>query len=127
MKIKLAITFGVIIWFLTFVLSSIFNPLFTANVRNINIVVPIITILVTGLFGILYIRAIDTNEIVEGFLVGVIFVLVDIICDYIFYTFIPETIYIIGDYPLHVFSMIAITLLITTFLGYLAQMTIDLK
>ena len=39
----------------------------------------------------------------------------------------PETIYIIGDYPLHVFSMIAITLLITTFLGYLAQMTIDLK
>ena len=127
MKIKLAIIFGVIIWFLTFILSSIFNPIFTTNIHSANIVVPIITIIITGFFGILYIRAIDDNEIFEGFLAGIIFVLVDIICDYIFSTFIPETIYIIGDYPLHVFSMIAITLLITTFLGYLAQMTIDLK
>ena len=34
---------------------------------------------------------------------------------------------IIGDYPLHVISITIITLSITTFLGYLAQMNIDLK
>ncbi|MCQ2970283.1 hypothetical protein SAMN05216439_0339 [Methanobrevibacter gottschalkii] len=127
MKIKLAIIFGVLIWILTFVLSATFNPIFTTNVRNVNIVVPIITIIVTGFFGILYIRAIDTNEIVEGFLVGIIFVIIDIILDYIFIISLQKNLYIIGNYTLHVFSMITITLLITTFLGYLAQMTIDLK
>lgn len=127
MKIKLAIIFGVLIWILTFVLSATFNPIFTTNVRNVNIVVPIITIIVTGFFGILYIRAIDTNEIVEGFLVGIIFVIINIILDYIFIISLQKNLYIIENYTLHVFSMITITLLITTFLGYLAQMTIDLK
>ncbi|MGN0176536.1 MAG: hypothetical protein ACI389_01720 [Methanobrevibacter sp.] len=127
MKIKLAIIFGVLIWLLTFVFSSIFNPLFTANVHNVNIVVPIITIIVTGFFGILYIRAIDDNEIFEGLLVGIIFVIIDIILDYIFFINPQKEIYIIGYYPMHIFSMIILTLLITTFIGYLAQMTIDLK
>ncbi|WP_432645394.1 hypothetical protein [Methanobrevibacter sp.] len=127
MKIKLAIIFGVIIWFLTFILSSIFNPIFTTNIHSANIVVPIITIIITGFFGILYIRAIDDNEIFEGFLAGIIFVIIDIIFDYIFFIFPHKEIYIIGSYPMHLFSIIILTLLITTFLGYLAQMTIDLK
>ncbi len=127
MRLKLAIIFGILIWFLTFILSSLINPIFTANVRNINIVVPIITIIVTGFFGILYIRAIDTNEIVEGFLVGIIFVITDIVCDYIFFILPKNNIYIIGNYSMHIISTILLTLLITTFLGYLAQMTIDLK
>lgn len=127
MKIKLAIIFGVIIWFLTYVLTSILNPIFTDNLPNINIVVPIIIIIVTGFFGILYIRNIEKNEVIEGFLVGVIFIIIDAICDYVFFIIPHHEPLMIQDYPLHLISMIILTLLITTFLGYLAQMSIDLK
>ena len=127
MKIKLAIIYGIIIWFLTYVLSSILNPIFTDNLPNINIVVPIIIIIVTGFFGILYIRNIDENEVIEGLIAGIIFILVDIICDVVFLVIPNQKNMIFGDYQLHVISMIILTLLITTFLGYLAQMNIDLK
>ena len=127
MKIKLAIIYGILIWFLTYVLSSILNPIFTDNLPNINIVVPIIIIIVTGFFGILYIRNIDENEVIEGFLVGIIFIIIDMVCDYVFLIFSQHATIFIQDYPLHILSMTIITLLITTFLGYLAQMNIDLK
>lgn len=127
MKVKLAIIFGVLIWIISSVLSDIFNPFFTTNVRNLNIVVPIITILVTGFFGILYIRTIDENETNEGFLVGIIFVIIDFICDYVFFIIPQQNTFIIGNQTLHIISITVSTILITTFLGYLAQMTIDLK
>lgn len=126
MKLKLAIIFGILIWFITFVLTSILNPFFTDNLPNANIIVPLTSIIVTGFFGILYIRNIETNEVIEGFLVGIIFIIMDIICDNIFLAIQYKPV-IIHDYPLHVISMFIITLLITTFLGYLAQMKIDLK
>ena len=127
MKVKLAIIFGVLIWIISSVLSDIFNTFFTTNVRNLNIVVPIITILVTGFFGILYIRTIDENETIEGFLVGIIFVIIDFICDYVFFIIPQQNTFIIGNQTLHIISITVSTILITTFLGYLAQMTIDLK
>ena len=127
MKVKLAIIFGVLIWIISSVLSDIFNPFFTTNVRNLNIVVPIITILVTVFFGILYIRTIDENETIEGFLVGIIFVIIDFICDYVFFIIPQQNTFIIGNQTLHIISITVSTILITTFLGYLAQMTIDLK
>ena len=127
MKVKLAIIFGVLIWIISSVLSDIFNPFFTTNVRNLNIVVPIITILVTGFFGILYIRTIDENETIEGNLVGIIFVIIDFICDYVFFIIPQQNTFIIGNQTLHIISITVSTILITTFLGYLAQMTIDLK
>ena len=127
MKIKLAILYGILIWLITYVLSEIFNPIFTDNLPNINIVVPIIIIVVTGFFGILYIRNINKNEVIEGFLAGIIFIIMDVVCDYVFLILPHTKALITDDYPLHLFSMIIITLLITTFLGYLAQMKIDLK
>lgn len=127
MKLKLAIIFGILIWFLTYVLSEILNPLFTDNLPQINIIVPIIVIILTGFFGILYIRNINENEVIEGLIAGVIFILVDIICDVIFLVIPHQQNMTFGDYQLHVISMIILTLLITTFLGYLAQMNIDLK
>lgn len=127
MKLKLAIAYGIIIWFLTYVLSTILNPIFTDNIPHINIVVPITIIAITGFFGILYIRNIDKNEVIEGFLAGIIFIIMDIICDYLFLLLPQRQALIVEDYPLHLFSMIILTLLITTFLGYLAQMKIDLK
>lgn len=127
MKVKLAIIYGIVIWFLTYVLSAVLNPIFTDNLPNINIVVPIIIIIITGFFGILYIRNIDKNEVIEGFLVGIVFIIMDVICDYVFLILPNRHALIVDDYPLHLFSMIVLTLLITTFLGYLAQMKIDLK
>lgn len=127
MKIKLALIFGIMIWVIITVLSSILNPIFTDNLPNVNIVVPIIIILTTGFFGILYIRNIEKNEVIEGFFVGIIFIIVDVICDNIFLIWPQHTTPMIQNYPLHIFSMTILTLLITTFLGYLAQMKIDLK
>ena len=127
MKLKLAIIYGILIWIVSTILNEIFNPIFNANLPQVNIIVPIITIIVTGFFGILYIRHIETNEVIEGILVGIIFIIIDIILDYIIFILPQSGNLILGDYPLHIISITLITLLITTFLGYLAQMKIDLK
>ena len=127
MKIKLAIIFGVIIWFLTYALSEIFNPIFMAFIPYNQISTPLIMIIVTGFFGILYIRNIETNEVVEGMLAGMMFIIIDIIMDYIFFNLLGFNCVIFENYVYHLVSMIILTLLITTFLGYLAQMKIDLK
>lgn len=127
MKLKLAIILGILIWVLTYAFSQILNPLFTDNLPQINIVVPIIVIILTGFFGIIYIRNVNENEVIEGLIAGIIFILVDIICDVVFLVIPHQQNMIFGDYQLHVVSMIILTLLITTFLGYLAQMNIDLK
>lgn len=127
MKLKLAIIFGILIWAVSTILSDIFNPIFTANLPHVNIIVPIITIIVTGFFGILYIRNIESNEVIEGILVGMVFVIIDILLDYFVFILPKSTNLIFGNYPLHVISITVITILITTFLGYLAQMNIDLK
>ena len=127
MKLKNAIIYGVLIWTFTSVLTNIFNPIFTSDIPSVNIIVPIITIIVTGFFGILYIRTIDTNEVVEGVIAGMMFIIIDIILDYIVFILPQVNNVLIGDYPIHLISITIITLFITTFLGYLAQMPIDLK
>ncbi len=127
MKLKLAIILSIVIWILTYVLTSIFNPMFTDNIPHINIVIPIITIIVTGFFGIIYIRSIETNEVVEGILFGIIVVIIDILLDLIFFIIPNNPTPLFDNFQLHAISITVITLLITTLLGYLAQMTIDLK
>lgn len=127
MKLKLGIICGILSWIITSVLTGIFNPIFNSNLSNVNIIVPIITIIVTGFFGIIYIRNIETNEVIEGFLIGILFAVIDITLDGIFFVLPNAGKLILGDYPIHVISITILTILITTFLGYLAQMTIDLK
>ena len=127
MKIKLAIISGVLIWIISTILTEIFNPIFNSNLPHVNIIVPIITILVTGFFGIIYIRNIDANEVLEGLLAGILFVVIDIILDTLVFILPNTQNLIIGDYPLHAVSITIITISITTLLGYLAQMKIDLK
>lgn len=127
MKLKLAIIFGILIWIITYFITEVLNPFFSSSLPHVNIIAPISIILITGLFGIFYIRNIDTNEVIEGFTVGAIFVIIDIILDLVFFIIPNRPNLIFIDYTLHVFSMIIMTLLITTFLGYLAQMNIDLK
>lgn len=127
MKLKNAIIYGVLIWIITTGLSEIFNPIFTTHLPRVNIIEQIISIIVIGFFGILYIRSIESNEVVEGVIGGMMFVIIDIILDYIFFILPNQNFIISTNYPVHVISNTIITLFITTFLGYLAQMTIDLK
>ena len=54
-------------------------------------------------------------------------IIVDVICDFSLSIISKTPNIMFTDYEFHVFSIIVITLLITTFLGYLAQMSIDLK
>ena len=65
MKSKLAVIFGVLIWFITHLVTAYLNPIFIDNVPYVNILVPVTSIVITGFFGILYIRTIETNEVVE--------------------------------------------------------------
>ena len=127
MKLKLGIIFGIISWILICVLSLTLNAIISDSNPYVNMIVPVVSILVIGFFGILYIRNIEQNEVIEGFLGGVIFIIVDVVLDLMFFI-IPNNINIIvEDYTFHLISTIILTLLITTFLGYLAQMKIDLK
>lgn len=127
MKIKLAVIFGILVWFLTYFFSEILNPILIKFIPYNQIAIPLVIIIVTGFFGILYIRNIDTNEVVEGIQLGMIFIIIDIILDYIFFIILGFPSVIFENYLYHLISMITLTLLITTFLGYLAQMKIDLK
>ena len=127
MKIKLAVIFGILVWFLTYFFSEILNPILIKFIPYNQIAIPLVIIIVTGFFGILYIRNIDTNEVVEGIQLGMIFIIIDIILDYIFYIILGFPSVIFENYLYHLVSMITLTLLITTFWGYLAQMKIDLK
>ena len=126
MKLKLAIIYGALIWVLNHVLQGIFKPIFNYNLPYFNMLFTIISIVVTGFFGILYIRNIDKNEVDEGILAGIVFGVVYLILDFVCLIIFPER-FLIPNYPLNVASMIVINLLLTTFLGYLAQMDINLK
>lgn len=127
MNMKLAVIYGVLTWILIYVLTEVFYPLFINFIPNFNIAIPLIIIIITGFFGILYIRNIEENEVVEGILIGMVFIIIDIMLDYIFFILPQHKNVIVENYFIHLISMIIITLLITTFLGYLAQMKIDLK
>ena len=127
MKIKLAVIYGFLIWILTYIITETINPIFADSLPYVNIIFPIVIIILTGFFGILYIRNIEENEVIEGILAGIIFVVVDIILDLVFFIIPQNNVLLIQNYNFHFISMIVLTLLITTFLGYLAQMSIDLK
>lgn len=126
MNVIKGIMYGIFIWILVSILTTFLSPYITDNIPYINIINPITIIFATTFFGILYIRNINENEVREGFVVGIIFIIVDFICDSLF----PKLFNIstsIGNPNIHILSMIVLTLTITTILGYLAQMEVDLK
>ena len=127
MKIKLAVIYGILIWAVTYVISLIVQPLITTNNLYDNLILPLSMIIVTGFFGILYIREINEDEVIEGIIVGIIFIAIDIVCDVIVFIIPNNHTILITNYTTHLILMSIITLLTTTFLGYLAQMKIELK
>ena len=127
MKIKLGIIYGIIIWFLTNVVSSLIQPSIIDNITYFNLIFPLSIIIITGFFGILYIREINKNEILEGVIVGFLFIIIDIILDLVFFIIPKNANILLSNYPTHIALMFILMLLTTTFLGYLAQMNIELK
>lgn len=127
MIFKKTVIYGILVWFLIYIFSTICSPYFDDSIPYINMITPIIIIIITTFFGIIYIRNFDSHEALEGFKVGIIFLIIDIICDLIFFVIPGQSNIIVENYTFHLLSMIVLTPLITTFLGYLAQMPIDLK
>lgn len=127
MKVKLGIICGIIIWFLTNVLTALIQPSFIDNNNYFNLIFPAIIIIITGFFGIIYIREINENEIIEGIKIGFLFVIIDIILDFVFFVVPKNANILLSNYPTHIALMFILMLLTTTFLGYLAQMKIELK
>lgn len=127
MKIKLAIFYGVLIWIVTYLISLIINPVIIDNTSYINLITPIIIIIVTGFFGILYIREIKRNEVIKGFIAGIIFVAVDTVLDILTFIVPLNQNILLPNHTTHIILMSIIMISITTFIGYLAQMKIELK
>lgn len=127
MKLKLGIICGVAIWILTYLISLAVHMLPLNNMLYNNLILPLSIVIVTGFFGIIYIRSIDEDELIEGIIAGIIFIAVDIILDIIFFIIPHNTGLMFSNFSNHIIVMSIIILIITSFLGYLAQMNIELK
>lgn len=128
MDLKRAIIYGFLSWLFICIISSILAPFLDIDsLPYINLSIPITIIVVTGFFGILYIREFNEHEIREGFKAGIVFFIMDIICDLSFFVLPRNPNAIVEPYSIHLVSMFVLMILITTFIGYLAQMTISLR
>lgn len=127
MKLKLGIICGVLIWIFTYLISVIVQMFELNNTLYYNLILPLSIIIVTGFFGIIYIRNIYKNELFEGILVGILFIAIDIILDILFFIIPNNTNILFTNFLNHVILMGIIMLIMTSFLGYLAQMNIELK
>ncbi len=127
MNVKLGIIYGILIWIFTFIITNTISPIVIEHITYVNIIIPLSITFVTGFFGVLYIREINENEVIEGIKVGILFVIIDIICDLIFFIIPQNKDILVENYPVHIISMTVLILVITTLLGYLAQMKIELK
>lgn len=127
MKYKLGIVYGIISWFLIYIIANILNLFINDNIPYVNMAIPIAIIITTTFFEILYIRNFNENEVLESFKLGILFFIIDLIFDLIFFIIPNNNNIIVENYSIHLLSMLIIIPLITTFIGYLAQMTIELR
>ena len=127
MNIKLGIICGILIWVFTYLISIVFQIGTLDNVLYNTLILPLSIIIVTGFFGIIYIREINEDELIEGILVGILFIAIDIILDTVFFIILHNKNILFSNFLNHIILMSIIILIITSFLGYLAQMNIELK
>ena len=114
MKYKLGIICGLLIWFLTYLITNTIEPVVIENVTYVNIIIPLSIVIVTGFFGIIYIREINENEVIEGIKVGILFIIIDIICDLVFSVIPQNRNILVENYPGHLILMTILVLVITT-------------
>ena len=127
MKLGLGLICGILIWIFTYLISTLVQILTLDNMLYNNLLLPLIIIIVTGFFGIIYIRNIDKDELIEGIIVGILFIVIDIILDTVFFIILENKNILFSSFLNHIILMSIIMLIITSFLGYLAQMNIELK
>lgn len=129
MKYKLAIIYGITMWVLIILVNMLLNSLLTNHVSipYLNMVIPLFIIIIIIFFSILYIRNFNSNELLEGLKLGIVFIIINMIGDYIFFIILNNTFSIIGDYSTYIFFITFLIIMVTTFIGYLAQMTIELR
>lgn len=125
MKLKLGIIYGVLIWLLTHIVLTMVHR-FIGDTTYTNFIIALCIIIISGFFSILYIREINKNEVLEGLFAGILFVAIDIILDVIFSTIPNNTILLITNNTSHEIVLLTM-IIISTFIGYLAQMNIELK
>ena len=127
MRLKIGIIYGVLIWIITHLVFSVTHPIIDTYMSNSTFILFLFLIIVSGFFSILYIREINKNEVLEGLLGGIIFTAIDIILDLIFFVIPNNHNILISNYTTHFIWISVMLIIIPTFLGYLAQMNIELK
>ena len=127
MRLKIGIIYGVLIWIITHLVFSVTHPIIDTYMSNSTFILFLFLIIVSGFFSILYIREINKNEVLEGLLGGIIFAAIDIILDLVFFVIPNNHNILISNYTTHFILISVMLIIIPTFLGYLAQMNIELK
>lgn len=127
MNIKKAILYGFLCWLFIEIILIICRPFINIEYEYSTLLKLITIIISTGIFGTLYLRNLNKNEILEGFIGGIIFFLINMGCNLIFIIW-PNDISIIFNNYLYDFIITLIIMpFILTVLGYFAQMPIRLK
>ena len=127
MRLKIGIIYGVLIWIITHLVFAVTHPIIDAYTANSNFILAICIIIVSGFFSILYIREINKNEVFEGLIGGILFAIIDIVLDLAFFVIPNNQNILLPNYTTHILLTSAMLIILPTFLGYLAQMNIELK
>lgn len=126
MRWKSANAYLIITWILVYAICHYTNIRIDIEVPFMVTVMPVIIILCSFLFGIIYIRNTPENQAFEGFILGIYFILGFIVLDGISFL-------LFGSFfksPIQYFSQVAINCIwfpiVFTSLGYAADFKIDL-
>ena len=126
MDLKRAIIYGFLSWLFICIISSIIAPFLDIDsLPYINLSIPITIIVVTGFFGILYIREFNEHEIREGFKAGLVFFIMDILCDLSFFILPGNPNAIEEPYSTNLVSMFKLIIKKKTYICNLPKITIS--
>lgn len=128
MKWRIATVYGILSYLLVFICSSLTNRVISADLPLFNTYMPLWIIFWALIFGIIYIRPLPDNEIAEGLVLGVYYIVISIILDGILALFniSPGNSSNI-DYIYRIAYMYLFYPIITTTLGYMANFDVQLK
>ncbi|OWT33701.1 hypothetical protein BGI41_00990 [Methanobrevibacter sp. 87.7] len=124
MKWKTATIMSIILYFLVYICSNITNGAINVDLPIFKTYMPVWVIFWSLVFGIIYIRGLPDNELAEGLVLGVYFIIISMILDIFKSTFIshiPFTEYVCKIAYIYLFYPI-----ITTSLGYMASFEVQL-
>lgn len=89
MKLKIVILYGILIWLGPFLISFLIFPLRDTNRPLFESIMPLVLTIMVVFSSVLYFKKIDRRFIREGFIIGVIWFVINILIDLVL--FIPES------------------------------------